>query len=175
MNSPEQDKLRDHTFDGIEEYDKKLPNWWLWTLWGAIIFSVFYWFHYHVTEFGKDQDEKLALQMAVYFPEDAAEAMRNLTDADLWTMSQSTKIVASGQKVYTATCASCHGPNLQGGIGLNLADADWKHGGNPLDLIKVVNHGVLEAGMPGWKAQLGDSRVAEVVAFILSHHQPPEG
>jgi len=169
-----QEELREHSFDGIQEYDKRLPNWWLWTLWGAIVFSVFYWFIAHITEFSRNQDEKLDLRMAMYFPEEAAQKMRNLTDADLWTMSQSTKIVANGGKIYAATCASCHGPNLQGGIGLNLADAEWKHGGDPQSLINVVRNGVAEAGMPAWGAQLGDNRVAEVVAFLLSHHQPPE-
>ena len=46
-NNPQEDPLRPHSFDGIHEYDKRLPNWWLWTLYGAIIYSAIYWGLYH--------------------------------------------------------------------------------------------------------------------------------
>ena len=48
-NKNEMDKLLNHDYDGIKEYDNPLPNWWLMTFFGAIIFGFIYWIHY---EFG---------------------------------------------------------------------------------------------------------------------------
>ena len=31
--TPPEDPIRPHVFDGIAEYDKRLPNWWLAILW----------------------------------------------------------------------------------------------------------------------------------------------
>ena len=39
--------LRDHVYDGIQEYDQKLPNWWLFTLYIAIAWFVVHWLCYY--------------------------------------------------------------------------------------------------------------------------------
>lgn len=164
--------VRPHVFDGIQEYDKKMPNWWLFTLFGAIAYSFAYWAFLHAWGMGKDPGYALEEQMK----ENTLIAQKNsgtVTDELLWTMSREANVVSSGRATFLATCASCHQADLSGAIGPNLKDAVWVHGGGPLEIAKVIESGVLEKGMPNWGPVLGKTKITEVTAFILSHHEPP--
>jgi cytochrome c oxidase cbb3-type subunit 3 len=168
------DPIRAHVFDGdIREYDKCMPNWWLFTFWGAVAFSFGYWVWNH--EFGMERDPGLALkeQMA----ENVRLASRQsgvLDDNALWAFSKDPVMVSAGKATFTTTCATCHMPDLAGGIGPNLKDTAWLHGGNPLQIMETISKGVLEKGMPAWGPMLGRQKITEVAAFILSHHQQGE-
>jgi len=50
--------LLDHEYDGIQEYDQRLPNWWLFTLYGAIVFSVLYWFFHFQSNVAESDADK---------------------------------------------------------------------------------------------------------------------
>jgi len=63
-----------HVYDGIQEADNHLPLWWLWTLFGAMAFSVGYWFYYEEFKAGP------GLQ-AAYYAEKAAEQEKTPTTA----------------------------------------------------------------------------------------------
>ncbi|AWB66585.1 secretion protein HlyD [Saccharobesus litoralis] len=70
------------------------------------------------------------------------------------------------QKTYEKHCASCHGKNLQGGLGSNLVDDTWKFGGTDQDLINIIKQGKTDAGMPAWKITLSDKEIRAMVVFI---------
>ncbi|MDR3401094.1 MAG: cbb3-type cytochrome c oxidase N-terminal domain-containing protein [Chthoniobacter sp.] len=175
MKNPSEDPnpLRPHSYDGIQEYDHRLPNWWLFTLYGAIVFALGYWIFYHKFHAALEPGAAVEMEMR----DNQSVALRNssvITDDLLWKMSRDPKVVDAGKATFMANCSSCHLPTLTGLIGPNLVDEYWIHGGTPMEAIKTINTGVLEKGMPTWGPVLGRQKIIEVAAFIFSHHQQGE-
>lgn len=167
------DPIREHTFDGIQEYDKRLPNWWLMTLYGAIAFSVGYWIYNEYPKTLTPDGPRVEAEMT-----QIALAAQNsgvpLKDEQLWTMSKDASVVAAGKSTFLTTCASCHNDDMSGKIGPNLVDSTWLHGGLPSQVVATITNGVPEKGMPTWGPVLGRSKIAEVAAFIMSYHKEGE-
>jgi cytochrome c oxidase cbb3-type subunit 3 len=174
-------KLRDHSYDGIQEYDQKLPNWWLFTWYITMVWFVIAWFAYYQLGLGKTDTERI--DSAIAKVEDARQKELALIDDEkLWQMSRDAKVVAAGSATFATTCVACHGPDLSAHLagiklpGLPLNDQEWKHGSNPTQILTVVRKGSPDVtkGMPAWEPQLGLQRVVEVVAFVLSKHERGE-
>ncbi len=83
--------------------------------------------------------------------------------------------VSAGEPVYMTTCLACHGADLEGGIGADLSDDEWVHGGTPEDVIRTIREGVLEKGMPAWGPILGPEKVNQVAAYVLSRNAELSG
>lgn len=166
-NHHDSDELRHHTYDGIQEYDKRLPNWWLFTLYGAMVFAAAYWAYYHWSAHMVPGYVRVEKQIEEY-QKAALAGGAAPTDIQLWNLSRDPAVVEAGQKIYTANCVACHGATLEGGIGQNLVDATWIHGGKPTDIYNTITKGVLEKGMPVWGPVLGSGRIVDVVAFVIS-------
>lgn len=50
------------------------------------------------------------------------------TALSLLTIASAAPTAAAGKKLYDSTCAGCHGPKAQGGIGPSLKNtASWKY------------------------------------------------
>ncbi|MCY1020981.1 c-type cytochrome [Pyxidicoccus sp. MSG2] len=153
-------------YDGIEEHDNLLPNWWLAILWTSIVFAAGYWFWYHIAELSPGQ-------LGEYSGEAAEVAKRNadnkpVSDETLLALVQDPTAVGNGKAVFQANCASCHGAQGQGLIGPNLTDGFWLHGAKPVAIHKVVAEGVVARGMPAWERTLGAERVRAVAAYVLT-------
>lgn len=173
--------IREHAFDGIQEYNHRLPNWWLFTLYGAIVFWIGYWSIYEW--FGSAPEGPARLQMEMVKIEAAklaASAATRVDDPSLWAMSRNPIFVEAGRQTFTTNCIACHLASLRGksesalAIGPDLTDQIWIHGGRPTDLYRTVTEGVAVKGMPTWGPVLGPRRIAEAVAYVLSYHQEGE-
>jgi cytochrome c oxidase cbb3-type subunit 3 len=91
-----------------------------------------------------------------------------LNDDTLIAFSRDAEWIGKGQRTFETNCVSCHGADLTGGIGANLVDATWLHGGKPTEIFHTITNGVPEKGMQSWQGQLSPKQIAELAAFILS-------
>lgn len=158
-----------HEIDGIQEYDNKLPNWWLYTLYGSIAFGVVYWWVYHsagvldlpLAAYNAESD-RLAAEQAAQTP--VGEA----TDESLLAMTKDDNAMALGKQVFGTMCVACHRADGGGGVGPNLTDPFWLHGGGPEKVYKSIATGIPDKGMPAWEPQLGALKTQAVTAWVIS-------
>jgi cytochrome c oxidase cbb3-type subunit III len=166
----EAEVMTDHEYDGIRELDNNLPPWWVYGFYFTIIFGVVYLFDYHVFQTSplpaQEYQEQLAeaeLEKKSRLKEVAASVDESnviaLTDAGL---------LAAGKDIYTGNCANCHGQAGEGGVGPNLTDEFWLHGGGINNVFKTIKYGVPAKGMIAWQTQLNPESMQKVASYILT-------
>ncbi len=75
-------------------------------------------------------------------------------------------------ELYSALCASCHGPELRGGLGVTLLDQSaWQRVGRSLSFADYVKQGDLEKGMPPFAGALDDSQIRSLEVYIDEKRQ----
>jgi cytochrome c oxidase cbb3-type subunit III len=160
----------DHEYDGIRELDNRLPPWWLYGFYFTIVFGLVYLVYYHVGN-GPSQAEEYNREM------EKARAIlaSRVTDAGASVDENSVTLltevaeIETGKKIYLGNCAMCHGQEGEGGIGPNLTDKYWIHGGNIQDIFKVIKYGGNKGkGMIAWEKQLKAEDIQRVSSFIYT-------
>ena len=169
-----EDKLLDHNYDGIQEYDNDLPRWWLALFWGGIVFGICYVALFHAGPLRFDS-EKLGERMAAI--EELREEVKAKAEQQgqgdasvLLAMAQDSSALERGKKHFSEKCAACHMEDGRGLVGPNLTDDYWIHGGSISDIRRVVVEGVLEKGMVAWRGLMTEDEISEVSAFVWSLH-----
>jgi len=163
------DTVMEHEYDGIQEFDNKLPNWWLWIMWGSMVFALLYWLAFHTLEVRDLPRGSFETEMQLA-DEAMMERMKNnpVTNESLMTIVDMPAEVAKGREMFVKFCVACHLDKGEGLVGPNLTDGVWIHGCQPLDLHKTVADGVAAKGMPPWLNQLGPGGVQMVVAYVMT-------
>ena len=169
MPTNNDDRLLDHEYDGIQEFDNPLPRWWVWIFYATIVFSVIYFFDFSgaIRGPGRIKEYETAMAEAARLhpqPSGAADA------ATLETLRHDDQALALGKSTFVTNCAACHRPDGGGLIGPNLTDDYWLHGGAITDIHKTIENGVLEKGMPPWGKMLKPEQINAVTAYVASLH-----
>ncbi len=170
--------LLDHNYDGIRELDNHLPPWWKWLFYFTIGFAVVYLFVYHVTDSLPLQEQEYQNQLAeaaAIKAQREAESPALAIDENSVTMVEDAALLASGKQVYDNNCSQCHRNDGGGGIGPNLTDEYWLHGGSIQDIFRTVKVGVPAKGMISWEPLLSPEQMQNVSSYImtLSGSNPP--
>lgn len=166
----EKEILFEHEYDGIRELDNSLPPWWLWMFYITIGIAVIYLYVNHISDSRMSSGERYEVQMATAKKEVddyLAKRVDEVTEKNVVKLTDA-KSLSEGAEIFKAMCAVCHGPSGEGGVGPNMTDAYWIHGGDIKDLYKTVKYGVPEKGMISWTAQLRPSDMQKVSSYILT-------
>ncbi|MBK9293264.1 MAG: c-type cytochrome [Oligoflexia bacterium] len=163
------DKELDHEYDGIRESDNDLPNWWLNIFYVSIVFSIGYMIYYHWGGNGPGQMDNYNKVMA-QVAENSTQTPQSysFTEDELAEAQKSETQVSEGKKIYDIRCIACHGAGGAGGIGPNLVDSYWLHGGKPTQIANIISEGVLDKGMVAWKALLSKKEIIAVTTYVRS-------
>jgi len=170
--STEDDGTTGHEYDGIKEYNKPLPRWWLWMFYLTIIYSIAYLVVYPGlgnyagtsgwTSAGQHQEQIEAANKQF------GPLFAKYAKVDIEQLSKDDKAVAMGQRIFANTCFACHGSDARGAPGYpNLADGDWLYGSTPDDIKHTITNG-RNGVMPPQGAMLGEEGLKNVVAYVMS-------
>ena len=161
-----------HDYDGIRELDNRLPPWWLYGFYCTIVFAVVYLWRYHVAHTAPLPAEEYAIavrnaeiQKAEYLKKSA-----NNVDENTVKLLTSPADLAAGKAVFESTCFACHGKQGEGGVGPNLTDDYWLHGGSINDIFKTIKYGWPDKGMKSWKDDYSPSQIAQIASYVKSLH-----
>lgn len=160
----------DHNYDGIIELDNNLPPWWKAGFYLGIVFAVIYLFNYHILKQDPLSHGEYAEEMAAAEAEVEAylATAKDLVDENNVVALADNAALAKGAEIFGQNCAVCHAADGGGGVGPNLTDRYWLHGGEIQDVFKTVKYGVPTKGMIAWKDNLRPGEIQEVASYVLT-------
>ena len=187
-----------HVWDeDLKELTNPLPNWWLWTFYITIIFSVIYWILYPAWPVGKSFTKGMGNTITyvnnkgetktthwnmraklMKETNEAAAAQKKWFDMVATTpydgISKDAELVqfvqSAGKTLFSDNCVPCHQAGGQGKIGLapNLVDDSWIYGGTYEKIQETITMGRHGIMPPKGGSQINDEQIKQVANYVLS-------
>jgi cytochrome c oxidase cbb3-type subunit III len=161
--------IEDHDYDGIQELDNPAPAWFQFLFYLTIVFAIIYMVNYHLV--GKQNSSLDEYMQEVTIAQQQRDEMlktgalinennvKALTDAE---------DIQKGKEIFTVNCVQCHNVDGGGGVGPNLTDKYWIHGGGIKNIFTTIKYGVPAKGMITWQNQLNPKQINQVASFVLT-------
>jgi cytochrome c oxidase cbb3-type subunit 3 len=165
----EQDILLDHDYDGIKELDNSLPPWWKYGFYFTIVVAVVYLYYFHGGGNGPSSIDEYTAEVRKGETDKEAYLVKSANNIDENTVKLGdVASIAAGAALFQTSCFACHQKDGGGGVGPNLADDYWLHGGSVKDIFKSIKYGWPDKGMKSWKDDFSPKQIADLSSFIKS-------
>jgi cytochrome c oxidase cbb3-type subunit 3 len=165
------ERLMDHSYDGIQEYDNPLPSWWSIVFGATIAFAFLYFAFYDIAGWGRSPADSYRTALAGWqaiYKASPTESGPSVTEEMLAAGADNPEIVARGHEVFATRCIGCHGASANGQIGPNLTDLYQLHGTTRLDLYGTIVGGAPGTAMIAWAETLKPTEIIAVATFVSS-------
>ena len=162
--------MTDHEYDGIRELDNNLPPWWKYGFYFTILFGFVYIYNYHIAHSSPLQLQEYTSELAEadsLKKEQLKNAAASIDESNVIALLDASSL-SSAKSIFIGNCANCHGQNGEGGVGPNMTDDYWIHGGGIQNIFKTIKYGVPAKGMIAWQAQLKPEAIQKVASYILT-------
>jgi cytochrome c oxidase cbb3-type subunit 3 len=164
----ESDIMLDHNYDGIRELDNDLPPWWKYGFYLTIVFAVVYLLDHHVI--GKemlqaDEYNRSIVAASIAKEEYQKKNANNVNENSVTMLTDQAEIVKGGV-IYKENCFACHGKFGEGGVGPNLTDEYWLHGGSIKNIFTSIKYGWPDKGMKAWQADFSPVQIHQLASYI---------
>jgi cytochrome c oxidase cbb3-type subunit 3 len=169
---PEKEKTiaLNHSYDGIVELDNYMPPWLKYIFYGTIAFAIIYMVNFFSLGLVQTSEQEYVaevqqaeLQVAEYRKANAAAIDENTA-----RLVKEEALLAQAKSIYQQNCQACHGGAGEGGVGPNLTDEYWLHGGDVKEVFKSIKYGIPQKGMIAWQQKLKPDEIQNVASYILS-------
>jgi cytochrome c oxidase cbb3-type subunit 3 len=163
----EADIMLDHDYDGIKELDNSLPPWWKYGFYLTIVTGVIYLWYYHAGGNGPSSYDEFVAEVQAGEEAKAAYLAKSANNVDENTVKMlDASGIAAGKTIFEQSCAACHAKDGGGGVGPNLCDEYWLHGGSLKDVFKTVKYGWPDKGMKSWKDDFSPNQIAQITSYV---------
>ncbi|MCD6065058.1 MAG: cytochrome c oxidase subunit CcoP [Flavipsychrobacter sp.] len=165
----EEEIMLDHDYDGIKELDNSLPAWWKYGFYLTILVAFIYMYYYHFGGGGPSSLQEYTAEVEKGEVDKAAYLAKSDNNVDETTVKLlDASGIAAGEVTFQNMCAACHAKDGGGGVGPNLTDDYWLHGGSLSDVFKSIKYGWPDKGMKSWKDDFSPKQIAELTSYIKS-------